>query len=83
MKFKNKEEAIEFAKKYLNDRRHQWAKPEGCSICGLPIIDSHTHVANTQTGRIIIENRIAKAWDVAVEYTVLDIIPYLYGEALD
>lgn len=24
-----------------------------------------------------------RAWDIAVEYTILDIIPYLYGDALD
>ncbi len=83
MKFKNKEEAIEFAKKYLKDRRHQWVKTERCRVCELPIFDMHTHRSDTPSGMVSVENRIAKAWDVAVEYILNDIIPYLYGEALD
>ncbi len=83
MKFKNKEEAIEFAKKYLKDRREDYVRAERCRICERPIIDIHTHIADTYTGRTIIENRNAKTWDVAVSYILNDIIPYLYGEALD
>lgn len=82
MKF-TKEEAIEFAKKYLEDRRSSYVTPEKCEICELPIVTIHEHSANTPTGRTFRENRIAKAWDVAVEYILNDIIPYLYGDALD
>lgn len=80
---KTKEEAIEFAKKYLEDRRQDYAKNEICQMCKHPIKNTHTHKANTVSGVTVIENKIAKAWDVAVEYILLDIIPHIYGEALD
>ena len=48
LKYKTKEEAVAFAKKYLSDRK----------------VDSFI-------------------WALATEYVLLDIIPHLYGEALD
>lgn len=82
-RYKNKEEAIAFARKYLDDRREDYVKPEKCKICEDSIISFHTHEANTPSGTTTIENRSAKIWDVMVEYATLDIIPHLYGEALD
>ena len=54
----NKEEAIEFARKYLEDRKGNWR-------------GKHESI------------EIERAWDIAVEYMLLDIIPYIYGDALD
>lgn len=51
-----KEEAIAFAKKYLDDRK--------ADVLEIP-------------------NDSGRAWNIAIEYILLDIIPYLYGEALD
>jgi len=54
-----KEEAIEFAKKYLEVRkmnREQSSCPDDDPFW---------------------------VWKIATEYVLLDIIPYLYGEALD
>ncbi len=80
---KTKEEAVAFAEKYLDDRRESYVIPEKCEICESMIISFHSHNANTPSGTTIRENKTAKAWDVAVEYILLDIIPHLYGEALD
>lgn len=52
-----KEEAIEFAEKYLAARKND-------------TID--VNFRNQED-----------VWDISVEYILLDIIPYLYGEALD
>ncbi len=79
----SKEAAIVFAKKYLADRRDSYVIPEKCKICGELFIDYHIHDADTPSGTTTRENKSAKAWDVAVEYILEDIIPYLYGEALD
>ena len=50
----SKEEALDFATKYLKDRvrKDVWGDP-------------------------------TRDWEIAVEYILLDIIPYIYGEALD
>ncbi len=58
----SKEEAIEFAKRYLNNRRNDYT----VETYFKDPVDS-----------------AKRAWDIAVEYILLDIIPYLYGDALD
>ena len=83
LRHKTLDEAIAFAKKYLANRRDSYVIPEKCKICGELFIDYHIHEADTPSGTTTRENKSAKAWDVAVEYILLDIIPYLYGEALD
>lgn len=52
----NKEKAIEFAKKYLENRRKD---------------------------ALAIPDDSGRAWDLSVEYFLEDIIPYIYGDALD
>ena len=69
-----KEEAIEFAKKYLADRRDDYASIPVklvASLGGDPKLTVPIHEA------------IQRAWDVATEYMKLDIIPHIYGDALD
>lgn len=62
-----KEEAIEFAKKYLADRRMSNVEV---------MIDKNRLDLEASAHR-------ARAWDVATEYTILDIITHIFGEALD
>ncbi len=69
-----KEEAIEFAKKYLADRRNDYAS--------IPVKLVAT-LGGDSNVTVPIHEAIQRAWDVAVEYMLLDIIPYYYGDALD
>lgn len=62
-------EAIAFAKKYLEDRKEQWMK--------------HTETQLDDIPSWFIEKNNSKIWNIAVDYILDDIIPYLYGEALD
>ena len=52
----SKEEAVEFATKYLDDRKLDILK---------------------------IPNDSGRAWNISAEYILEDIIPYIYGDALD
>lgn len=65
----SKDKAIEFAVKYLKDRKDQWMTPTNIPI-------------NVKTPREL-NDRLSRVWNIAVEYMLLDIIPYLYGDALD
>lgn len=71
---KTKEEAIEFARKYLADRKEGYAT---VPVKLLVILGTGPHEAEK------VQEAITRAWDVCVEYILLDIIPYLYGDALD
>ena len=64
-----KEQAIEFAKKYLEDRRIQYKHPINIPIDKWTIKDHN--------------EKLEHIMNCFIEYTILDIIPYLYGEALD
>ena len=55
---KSKEEAVAFAKKYLEDRKRKGT--------------DETNLDDPYW-----------TWKIATEYVLLDIIPHLYGEALD
>lgn len=65
----NKEEAIVFTRKYLEDRRAQWIKYIDAQFDDIP--------------KWIIEHTNSRVWEVCVDYILNDIIPYIYGEALD
>ena len=52
----NKDQAVEFATRYLDDRKLDVLK---------------------------IPNDSGRAWNIAAEYILEDIIPYIYGVALD
>ena len=69
---KTKEEAIAFAKKYLDVRKKDYTKFHTFfqdEISGVDIDDANEALERT--------------WNIAVEYILLDIIPHIYGEALD
>ena len=67
-----KEEAIAFAKKYLADRKNDYVSWD-------PIQTIHL----SDDDVIFLGEKIRRVWDIAVEYVLEDIIPFLYGEALD
>lgn len=67
-----KEEAIEFAKKYLADRKEGYTQ----------ILPEVTEKLSMIEGAVI-KLALDRAWDIASEYIRLDIIPYIYGDALD
>lgn len=77
-----KEEALSFAKKYFADRKDQYVI---CSWCGEPLNELHgKHVScEWDLERAKNESVTKRPWDCAVEYALLDIIPFIYGEALD
>jgi hypothetical protein len=64
-----KNDAITFAKKYLEVRKVEQMHP-----INIPV---HYKTPNQ------LNEKLEHVWNVAVEYILLDIIPYLYGEALD
>jgi len=78
----DKDEAILFAKKYLDNRKDQYVI---CSWCGEPLNELHgKHVScGWNLERAKNESVTSRPWNCAVEYILLDIIPYIYGEALD
>lgn len=78
----SKDEAIAFATKYLGDRKDQYVI---CSWCAEPLNELHGKHVSCEWGleRAKAESVTSRPWNCAVEYLLLDIIPYLFGEALD
>ena len=71
------DEAVKFAKDYLGDRREDNTGYVSSIIPNMgEMLTVGQHVAEIRAEKL-------RAWDVAVEYFLNNIIPHLYGEALD